>query len=427
MTSFTLPTVYPVSARVLFRARGVLPIRHPPLKDGAVLVRGGQILEVGRWKDLSAAPRDFVVDLGEVLLLPGLVNAHCHLDYTDMAGHISPPRSFSDWIKAMLALKAHWTYSDYALSWLHGAAMLLRTGTTTVADIEAVPELLPEVLSSTPLRVCSLLELTGVRSRRSPEQILQHAVAKIEAVGSWSGLSPHAPYSTNPELLRLAGGLARERGWIIATHIAESREEFEMLAHARGPMFEWLQPQREMADCGLGSPIRHLQRQGLLGHNLLAIHANYLERGDAELLGAAGASVVHCPRSHAYFRHRSFPRSQLGEAGVNICLGTDSLATVRLAEREVGELDLWAEMRAMADHDPGLSPSTLLQLATMNGARALGRAGALGELTPGACADMIVLPVRSRTRDLAEAALENTGSVGGVMIGGRWVLPRGLA
>src|SRR5687768_13302634 len=93
--------------RLLLRARGVLPMATPPLKDGAVLVTGNEVASVGRWKDLSGLGRDSTIDLGDVLLLPGLINAHCHLDYTDMAGQITPPKSFSTWIKAMLALKAH--------------------------------------------------------------------------------------------------------------------------------------------------------------------------------------------------------------------------------------------------------------------------------------------------------------------------------
>ena len=113
---------------------------------------------VSRWRDQTVPVGEPVVDLGETVLLPGLVNAHCHLDYTDMAGEIAPTRFFTDWIKTITAAKAGKIYADFAQSWLRGAQMLLRTGTTTVADIEAVPELLPEVWRATPLRVFSFLE-----------------------------------------------------------------------------------------------------------------------------------------------------------------------------------------------------------------------------------------------------------------------------
>src|SRR5439155_18866159 len=118
------------------------------------------------------------IDLGEVLLMPGLVNAHCHLDYTNMAGEFPPPIVFIDWLKLITSTKAGSGFADYAQSWLDGADMLLSTGTTTVADIEAIPELLPEVWTSTPLRVISLLELIGITNRRPPKAVLQMALKK---------------------------------------------------------------------------------------------------------------------------------------------------------------------------------------------------------------------------------------------------------
>src|SRR3954447_8138715 len=133
---------------MILRARLVLPVTQPPIEDGAVQISGNRITRAGPWKEFSGAAG--AVDLGDVALLPGLINAHCHLDYTDMAGTLPPQRSFTNWIKLMLAAKAEWTYTEFAESWVHGAQMLLRTGTTTVADFEAVPELLPDVWTTTP-------------------------------------------------------------------------------------------------------------------------------------------------------------------------------------------------------------------------------------------------------------------------------------
>ena len=130
---------------MILRARVVLPVSRPPVENGAVIVSGNRIRSVGSWQDLRARSTGEIVDLGEVILLPGLVNAHCHLDYTDMAGLLPPPKTFTDWIHLMISAKAQWGYAEYARSWLNGARMLLQTGTTTVADIEAVPDLLPEV------------------------------------------------------------------------------------------------------------------------------------------------------------------------------------------------------------------------------------------------------------------------------------------
>src|SRR5579864_1263247 len=201
---------------MILRARAVLPVSQPPIENGAIRISGNRITQVGAWKDFSPNSADEVVDVGETILLPGLINAHCHLDYTNMSGQMPPQKSFTDWIKLMLVAKAEWNYSEFAQSWLNGAHMLLRTGTTTVVDFEAVPELLPDVWSATPLRVISLLEMTGVKSRRNPRAILQDNLAHIARLPGGRcrpGLAPHAPYSTIPELLRLAAETARQRHW----------------------------------------------------------------------------------------------------------------------------------------------------------------------------------------------------------------------
>ena len=116
---------------LLLRARAVLPIRRPAIADGAVLVSGRSVLAVGPWQRLRRHFTGRSSDLGEVALLPGLLNAHCHLDYTHMAGLFPPPASFCDWIKLITTEKSQWTADDYRASWLDGAAMLLRHGTTT--------------------------------------------------------------------------------------------------------------------------------------------------------------------------------------------------------------------------------------------------------------------------------------------------------
>src|SRR5437868_520533 len=125
---------------MLLRARIVLPVSQPPIEDGAVLISANRIVAVRPWDSFSADERREVVDLGEAVLLPGLVNAHAHLDYTGMAGQIPPQKTFTDWIRAIVAMKGSWTNEDFAESWRSGAEMLLRNGTTTVGDVETIPE-----------------------------------------------------------------------------------------------------------------------------------------------------------------------------------------------------------------------------------------------------------------------------------------------
>lgn len=408
---------------MLLRARTLVPLSGEPLADGAVWIENGHFQAVGTWSELRRIAPGPALDLGEVLISPGWVNAHCHLDLTDLAGQIAPPKSFSGWIKSLLSAKYDWSYSEFAASWLRGAEQLLRTGTTTVASIESVPEMLGDVRASTPLRVWSLLELTGVRRRWDPALLVDAAVQALERLPldrGGVGLSPHAPYSTPPQLLRLAAAAARQRNWPIATHIAESTEEFEMFVHRGGAMHDWLAAQRSMDDCGLGSPVAHCARQGLLSPSLLAVHANLLWRDDVELLARSGASVVHCPQSHDYFRHPRFPLPELRAAGVNLCLGTDSLASTRKLRGQRPTLSITDEFRSFDAHNSGLTPRESLALATLNGARALGLAGLAGEISAGAWADLAVIPFSGSLKEAESATMEHIGNVAATMIDGRW-------
>jgi aminodeoxyfutalosine deaminase len=408
---------------MLLRARIVLPIAAPPIENGAVLLSQNRVAAIGSWRELASRTYEPALDLGQVILLPGLVNAHCHLDYTGMTG-LPPQKQFPDWIKGLLALKAAASYTDYAEAWLRGAKMLERTGCTTVADVEAVPELLPEVWSSTSLRVFSFLEMTGVKTRRPPAEILREAAAKIRSLASArgsAGLSPHALYSTTPALLRQTAALARRRQWRVTMHLAESGAEQEMYAARSGPMFDWLKHQRDMSDCQGRSPVQQTRHYGLLGENFLAIHANYLDAADIAALAQSGSSVVHCPQSHAYFGHVSFPFENLRQAGVNVCLGTDSLASVLVTRRAKLELNMFTEMRSFAAAHPAVVPETIVRMATHHGARALGWEKQVGGLFEQAMADIIAIPFQGKTEEAWAAAVHHAGPVTASMIDGKWV------
>jgi cytosine/adenosine deaminase-related metal-dependent hydrolase len=410
---------------MILRAAWILTMIGPPLPQAAIRIHNGLIQEVAPWRDLPPKPGEPVLDLPQALLLPGLINAHCHLDYTHMAGLLPPQRRFTDWIKLITATKAEWTLDEFRNSWLTGATMLLRNGTTTVADVEAVPELLPDCWSRTPLRIVSFLEMTGIRARRDPHQVLDETLAILQRLPqgrSRAGLSPHAPYSTRPALLTLVASIARKKRLHLTTHVAESEEEFQMFRHARGPMYEWLlRNERDMSDCGSLTPIQHLYHAGLLGPNLLAVHANYLGPGDAALLAQHHVTVVHCPRSHRYFGHQPFPWRRLLRAGVNLCVGTDSLATVLKQGRQPLELSLFEELHELRQRQPWLSPPQLLRMVTLHPARALGLQGKAGQLTRGAWADLIALPAEGiRTaRDVWHAAVEHRGPVLATFIAGQ--------
>jgi len=381
----------PPADPVRVQARWLVAGKGEVVSRGEVEASGGRLTAVG-----GPRPEAGALDLGDAILLPGLVNAHCHLDYTGMAGMIPPPSNFPDWVKQILSIKAHWSYTEFAESWVKGAAMLLADGVTTVADIEAVPELLPEVWESTPLRLCSLFEMTGVRTRAAAKDLLGQTLGQMRPLRghprNWCGLSPHAPYSTPVDLLAEAGHASEADRWTISIHLSESLEEFEMFTQSRGPLYEWLKPQRSMSGCYGDSPIRLAGLAGALGPRTIAVHCNYLAEGDLELLSGSNTSVAHCPRSHDYFGHSPFHAAGLARAGVNLCLGTDSLASTRKRQGRNPALSLRAEMRMFAGKHPEFLASEILGMASWNGARALGKESEIGELAAGARADFLAIP-----------------------------------
>lgn len=400
------------------------------IEDGAVVILEGRVMEAGRWADLARpwGRKGQVEDLGEVLLFPGFINSHCHLDYTGFAGKLAPPESFTGWIQSIVRLKSETSFQAYGEAWRRGAEMLLRAGVTTVVDMESVPALTPEVWHGTPIRVLSCLEVLGYGESEEASGMVRAAVeewkGRFAAVGGalnvFPGLAPHALYSTSSDVMLEAAGAARFNAWPLSLHVAESREEFEMFAEQRGPLHAWLGERRRIAREVPASPVRRADQLGALSPATWVAHANYLGPSDDELLALRGVTVVHCPRSHAYFRHDPFPLERLRNAGVRVVVGTDSLASVRIRAGECVNLNLLEELRVMRGGGPVGDPAELLRMVWERPAEVLGFMGRLGSLHRGSNADSAVIPFRGKPAEAAESLVHHRGDVFGTMVGGRW-------
>jgi cytosine/adenosine deaminase-related metal-dependent hydrolase len=376
---------------MIYRSRTVVTMNGPPIEDGAVVVRAEFIVAVGTWADIRLAfPREEVIDLGEVTLLPGLINAHCHLDYSNLRHAILPPRSFAEWIGRINAIKRSLHPENYLASIARGFTELRRWGTSTVLNIESFPELMWK-MPAPPLRTWWFYEMIDVREPYPTEELVAGALLFFqEKRPGWlggMGLSPHAPFTASPELYRLCHDYALRTGTPWTTHLGESADERAMFVEGRGPLHAFLSSLgRPMGDCGHGrSALAQLAAAGEIGPECIAVHLNDLEEEDLRLLAAdgplAGMTVVHCPLSHRYFRHHYFPAERLHAQGVNLCVATDSPASD-------GSFSLLEELRAFAGGRPQFSPAELLALVTVNPARALGLAGRLGCIRAGAWADL---------------------------------------
>ena len=403
---------------MILRARTVLPISSPSIEDGAVVVNGATIADVGPFSAMVAKHGGEVLDLGEQVLLPGLVNAHCHLDYSMMRRAIQPQRSFTEWIRRINALKRSLSQDDYRAAIARGIAEAMRSGTTTVANIESFPELLND-MPEAPIRIVWFLEMIDVRHRVASEEVVAGALTFFEkqrAGGGCFGLSPHAPYTASEALYELVADASARFDMPVMTHVAESREEWEMFRHARGELYEFmLRLGRWMHDCQRGrTPLRHLFHCTGLGSRWILAHLNELDDPDILLLASLPRgerpSVVHCPGSHRYFRHAPFRLAKLVELGVNVCLGTDSLASTY-------SLSLFDEMRILADREQWLHPADILAMATLNGAQAL-RMNA-GRIAPGALADLIAIPHDGTARNVHAAVLAHREPVEWMMVDGQ--------
>lgn len=410
---------------MIIRARQMLTLSEPALiENAAVRVHKGIIAEVGSWNQIDVHDPD-VLDLGEVILLPGLINAHCHLDYTSMAGQIPPQKNFPDWIMHLISCKSALNDQGILDSWKKGAKMLLQSGTTTVLDIESFPALLSEAWSTTPLRMVSFLELIHTRNDMPTDATIQRATAylKEEKQGLKSmALSPHAPYSTTPSLLQKAGDYCHQHNRLLAIHVSESSEEFDMFTRRSGPMWDWLAHQRNMDDCKGSSPVEHLHAHGILSDSCMAVHANVVTEKDIALLANHHVTVTHCPGSHAYFNHPPFPFESFQNHKVNLCLGTDSLASMPSQGKAPPVLNLFDEMRRFAITHPGVDPSVILAMCTVNPARYLQKKVDLGKITAGSCADLIAVPYTSSLRDSIETVVHDTVQVIFSMIHGVKIL-----
>src|SRR5437899_5693778 len=219
---------------MIIRARVVITMYGPPIENGAVAVSGDRIADVGKFPEISARHAgEEIVDLGEQTLLPGLINAHCHLDYTCLRGKIPRQKSFTDWIRAINAEKAKLSPGDYVRSINEGFAEAKRFGTTTIANLTAFPELIRRIKSL--VRTWWFAELIDVRDPKRANEIVDLAVEKLKSAEHW-GLAPHAPFTASANLYRRCEEIAQRENVLLTTHLAESREEASMFPEGSGPL-----------------------------------------------------------------------------------------------------------------------------------------------------------------------------------------------
>jgi cytosine/adenosine deaminase-related metal-dependent hydrolase len=366
------------------QARVVFPVDQPPVEFGVVTIDDGRIVEVG-----TETYGKNVTDLGSVALLPGFVNAHTHLEFSYFDRPLGQPgMSLVDWIRLVIAERARNKQSTSA-SLARGLDESHRAGVTMIGDISTSAEMLPgdityyhEVIGFSRARADSVAQALTDRFR-DPAKTL----------ATRHGISPHAPYTVSPTLLKKLVAIAGRNYFPMAMHLAESRDELQLLYDGTGP-FKLLLEERSMWDEGAiplkSRPIDYLRM--LAGApRALVIHGNYLDQEELKFIGANRnrMTLVYCPRTHAYFFHTPYPLGQALAAGVRVALGTDSRASNP-------DLSLLEEMRQVARTHPHVDLHEVLRMGTLNGAEAIAPNHRGGTIARGSRANLVAIPITSK-------------------------------
>jgi cytosine/adenosine deaminase-related metal-dependent hydrolase len=383
---------------IRYHARFVCPVSSPPIRDGTVVEHTGRIVYVGPRAAAPAGGED--VDLGDAIITPGLVNAHCHLELTAMRGFLDG-LGFRDWIlRLTMSRRAVLTPEMLLDASRLGVAEGLAAGITTFADTGDSGTGFDAMLESGVRGIC-FREAFGPDPSQCSASIAELEAKVADMCGRATalvrvGVSPHAPYTVSDELFRATAALARERGLPMAVHIAESALESALVEQGKGAFAEGLAKRGIDVSPRGRSPVALLESLGVLAERPLLIHCVRVDDEDIRAIARHDCAVAHCPASNAKLGHGIAPLQALRDAAVRVGLGSDSVASN-------DRMDLLSEARlatlfanAREQLPDALSSAEALALATIGGARALGLEEEIGTLESGKAADIAAFRIPSQ-------------------------------
>ncbi|MGC1272497.1 MAG: amidohydrolase family protein [Planctomycetaceae bacterium] len=370
-----------VSALTAYRADWIFPVCGPPIRDGVLeITADGRIAAIRTGRDRDA------VDFGECAVVPGLVNAHVHLEFSDLVRPLGPARPFSQWVRNVVAHRRQRLDSTEAIV-RRGLNELAISGTAAAGEIATSDGI--DAYASGAVDVTIFRELIGPLPEQWPALLAaaeRHVAGQPAAPGLRHGLSPHATYTVPQELFERAVDLSVRYDASIAVHLAETAAERELLADGTGELVELMRSldlwRDELHPRGR-RPLDWLRRLAETPQGLV-IHGNYLDDDELEFLAGSTLSLVYCPRTHSYFEHPPHPFRRVIELGGRVALGTDGRSSNP-------DLDLWQEAVFLRQRHADLGCDTILDLITSSGAAALGIADRCGVLDVGRRADFLVV------------------------------------
>ena len=410
-----------------YRAAWVLPIGRPPIHNGWVDVEGGRVRGVGGPEGppekvgpaaSSGGPERAALpdvgdavssggdehDLGQVALMPGLVNAHTHLELSYLRDRVPPAKDFVAWIRGVMAeqrLRSDASAAEILRGVDRGIDEAVASGTALVGDISNTLVTFDRLVAS-PLAAVVFNEVIRFKTSDA-DKVVDDALRRIRALTPTDlvrpALAAHAPYSVAPGVFRALRRAADRDGLSPpSVHLAESAAEVELIKAGTGPWRALLEEvsawDPAWTPAGV-SPVEYLDREGFLDGQAIAVHGVQMSPADLARLASRGTTLVACPRSNAQTGAGTPPIDAFYASGVQVAVGTDSLASTP-------DLNMFSELAAMRALAPSVPASALLASATRQGARALGLGAEFGAIEPGMRARLLAVTFPPGTRDVEE-------------------------
>jgi aminodeoxyfutalosine deaminase len=379
----------------------VLPIVEPPVRDGWVSVDHGRIVAVGRGRPNDGVPEE---DLGAAAILPGLVNAHTHLEFSYLRDRVPPAASFLTWVRAVVGSRRE--QADPR------APGILRAIDAAIAEAEAAGTALVGDISNTlasvaPLEASALAGVVFYELIRflgaGADEFVERASRELDALPPSPrirrNVAAHAPYSVAPAVFHAIRRAAERRAAVPwSVHLSESPEEVQFVETGGGPWRAFLEDVGAWDPAFVApgvSPVQYLDEAGLLDERLLVVHGVQMSRADLSRLARRGTTLVTCPRSNVYTGAGTPPLAEFYASGARVAVGTDSLASAP-------DLNVFNELAAVRALAPGVPAERLLASATLIGARALGFDGEYGSIQPGRRARLVAVALGGGVGDVEE-------------------------
>jgi cytosine/adenosine deaminase-related metal-dependent hydrolase len=386
---------------IRYHASWVLPIAGPPIRNGWIVVEQDRIVSLGGGSPPMATEQR---DLGRVVIMPGLVNAHTHLELSYLRGLVPPAPAFVSWIRGVMAARRQRpdpAGAEILDALNEGIAEAVRCGTAVVGDISNT------LVTFAPLTASQLAGVVFYELIRfnveDPRAFVEQAVERLATLVATdtvrTSLAAHAPYSVAPLVLRaIREAVAHDPASPCSVHLSESAEEVEFMDSGLGPwraLLEELGSWDPLWQAPGGSPAEYLDDLDFLDQRVIAVHGVQMTAVDLARLAARGTTLVSCPRSNVYTGAGTPPIEAFYASGVRVAVGTDSLAST-------ADLNLFSELAAMRAIAPAVPAASLLDSATRVGAQALGFDADFGTLEPGKRARLLTVSLSDPADDVEE-------------------------